>query len=51
MAKSGLGIASTSGIAERAKKGLWNGGWVPYGYARDPETKLLKVDSDEAYLS
>ncbi|MFT5471421.1 MAG: site-specific DNA recombinase, partial [Verrucomicrobiales bacterium] len=35
-------------IAERAKKGKWNGGWVPFGYSREPETKALLVNPDEA---
>jgi site-specific DNA recombinase len=31
---------------QRAQKGLWNGGNVPYGYAVD--NKRLVVDSEEA---
>ncbi len=33
---------------ERAKRGLWNGGWVPTGYFYDKNTKLLTPDEDEA---
>ena len=35
-------------IAERAKKGKWNGGWVPLGYRHDKESKTLSVDPEEA---
>ncbi len=37
-------------FAERAKKGMWNGGWVPYGYSHDKESKILVVDPEEAPL-
>ncbi len=40
----------THKIAERAKKGKWNGGWVPTGYSRDKETKALIVEPEEAPL-
>lgn len=32
----------------RAQKGLWNGGYVPYGYAYDRSQQLLLPDGDEA---
>jgi len=32
---------------ERAKKGLWNGGWVPIGYAYDKATKRLSPNPGE----
>lgn len=35
---------------ERAKRGFWNGGWVPIGYRYDKNTKLLMPDEDEAPL-
>jgi DNA invertase Pin-like site-specific DNA recombinase len=35
---------------ERAKRGLWNGGWVPTGYNYDKNSKVLKPESDEAPL-
>lgn len=37
-------------VAMRARRGLWKGGWVPLGYVRDPKTKLLKRDAQEAEL-
>lgn len=33
-------------VAERAKKGMWNGGWAPFGYLHDPVSK--KITSDPA---
>jgi site-specific DNA recombinase len=38
-------------IAERAKKGLWNGGWAPLGYAHDPVTKQILPDPAEAPIA
>ncbi len=35
---------------ERAKRGLWNGGWVPTGYDYDKDTKILTPDDEEAPL-
>jgi site-specific DNA recombinase len=35
-------------MRQRAEKGLWNGGWVPYGYTYDKNTKRLLVDRAEA---
>ena len=35
---------------ERAKKGLWNGGWIPTGYQYDKNSKTLVSDSDESTL-
>ncbi len=35
-------------IAERAKKGLWNGGWAPLGYTHDPVTKQIHPNPVEA---
>ena len=37
-------------LAERAKHGKWNGGWVPIGYEYDKETQQLRPHSDEASL-
>ena len=37
-------------LAERAKRGKWNGGWVPIGYAYDKATQLLQPHPDEAEL-
>lgn len=33
---------------EQAKRGIWNGGWLPYGYAYDKNTKVLQPDPNEA---
>ena len=35
---------------ERAKRGLWNGGWIPTGYTYDKNMKALSPDEDEAKL-
>ena len=34
-------------LAERAKRGKWNGGWVPIGYAYEKATQLLQPHVDE----
>lgn len=34
----------------RAQKGLWNGGVVPFGFRRVPETKKLALDPAEAHV-
>lgn len=38
-------------IAERAKKGLWNGGWAPLGYTHDPVTKQIHPNPVEAPIA
>lgn len=35
-------------MGEQAKRGLWNGGSVPYGYAYDKNTQTLTPHPDEA---
>lgn len=35
-------------MLEQAKRGIWNGGWLPYGYAYDRNTKALHPDPKEA---
>ena len=35
---------------ERAKRGLWNGGWVPTGYQYDKGAKTLAPEPDEAAI-
>lgn len=35
-------------MLEQAKRGIWNGGWLPYGYAYDKNTKALLPDPKEA---
>lgn len=37
-------------LAERAKRGKWNGGWVPLGYAYDKASKVLQPHPEEADL-
>ena len=37
-------------LAARAKRGKWNGGWVPLGYAYDKQTKILQPHSEETDL-
>lgn len=39
-----------SGIAQRARKGLWHGGPVPFGYDWDKENKQLVVNPTESPL-
>lgn len=34
-------------MLEQAKRGIWNGGWLPYGYAYDRNTKALLPDPKE----
>jgi DNA invertase Pin-like site-specific DNA recombinase len=34
-------------LAERAKRGKWNGGWVPLGFCYDKTTKLLGPHPEE----
>jgi site-specific DNA recombinase len=41
---------TTHKLAERAKRGKWNGGWVPLGYKYDKATQLLKPHPEEADL-
>lgn len=38
-------------IAERAKKGMWNGGWAPFGYTHDPATKQIQPNPTEAPIA
>jgi len=38
-------------IAERAKKGMWNGGWAPFGYTHDPITKKITLDPVEGPIA
>lgn len=38
-------------IAERAKKGMWNGGWAPFGYAHDPVSKKITPDPVEGPIA
>ncbi len=35
-------------MLEQAKRGIWNGGWLPYGYGYDKNTKTLYPDPKEA---
>ncbi|MCB1103410.1 MAG: recombinase family protein [Opitutaceae bacterium] len=35
-------------MLQQAKQGIWNGGWLPYGYAYDPKTQVLSPDPVEA---
>ncbi len=35
-------------MLEQAKRGIWNGGWLPYGYGYDKNTKALHPDPKEA---
>ncbi len=37
-------------LAERAKRGKWNGGWVPIGYEYEKKTQLLNPHPEEADL-
>jgi DNA invertase Pin-like site-specific DNA recombinase len=37
-------------MAEQAKRGLWNGGAVPYGYAYDKNTQTLSLHPQEAAI-
>lgn len=37
-------------LAERAKHGKWNGGWVPIGYEYDKATQQLRPHPDEGGL-
>ena len=37
-------------VAERAKKGMWNGGWAPLGYSHDSVAKQIHPDPAEAPL-
>lgn len=37
-------------LSERAKRGKWNGGWVPIGYEYDKVTQLLRPHPEEAGL-
>lgn len=37
-------------LAERAKRGKWNGGWVPLGYIYDKAAKVLQPHPDETDL-
>jgi DNA invertase Pin-like site-specific DNA recombinase len=37
-------------LAERAKRGKWNGGWVPLGYEYDKGTQQLKPHPEEKDL-
>jgi site-specific DNA recombinase len=34
----------------RAEKGMWNGGLVPFGFRRDPQTHILSPDPEKAPL-
>lgn len=36
------------GMRENAEKGLHTGGWPPYGFRVNPQTKMLEVDSEKA---
>jgi site-specific DNA recombinase len=38
----------TAGLERRAREGKWMSGRTPYGYSRDPETKLLIPDPVKA---
>ncbi len=38
-------------LAERAKRGMWNGGWAPLGYAYDPVTKRVAIHEDDASVA
>lgn len=35
-------------MLEQAKRGIWNGGWLPYGYAYDKNTQALSPHPVEA---
>ena len=38
-------------VTERARKGLWNGGWAPLGYSHDPVSKKINPDPVEAPIA
>ena len=40
----------TAVMIDRAKKGLWNGSGIPYGYSYDKETKYPVVNPSEAVV-
>ncbi|MFC1567167.1 recombinase family protein, partial [bacterium] len=35
-------------LTQRAKQGLWNGGFVPFGYRREAATKRLLIDENDS---
>ena len=43
-----IGDRVRENMLQRAKKGLWSGGWTPLGYKVNPGTKVLQIVSDEA---
>src|SRR5690606_8388772 len=38
-------------LGERAKRGMWNGGWAPLGYAYDPATKKVGIHEGDAKVA
>lgn len=38
-------------LEERAKRGLWNGGWAPLGYTYDPVTKKVAIHETDAVVA
>ena len=42
-----IGDRVRENMLERARKGLWSGGIVPFGYRVDPKTKALEVRTKE----
>ncbi len=43
-----IGDRVRENMMERARKGLWSSGSVPYGYKVNPETKVLQIEKKEA---
>lgn len=38
-------------LGERAKRGMWNGGWAPLGYTYDPATKKVGIHEEDAKVA
>ncbi len=38
-------------LGERAKRGMWNGGWAPLGYSYDPVTKKVGIHEGDAVVA
>ncbi|MCK4850288.1 MAG: recombinase family protein, partial [Phycisphaerae bacterium] len=43
-----IGDRVRENMLERARKGLWSGGIVPFGYETNPGTKVLRAEKSEA---
>lgn len=37
-------------MRQRAEKGLWNGGFAPYGFCKDPASQQLKAEPESAMV-